>query len=283
MGTLFVVATPIGNLEDISPRAVRTLRDVSLIAAEDTRHTLKLLRHFEIETPLISCHAFNERAREAELMRALEHGDVALVTDAGTPGISDPGALIVDAAHRAGVAVVAIPGPSALTAAISVSGLIEGPVAFLGFPPRKSKERDALLRTADASGFGFALFEAPGRVVDTLATIAALDGQRSVAVVRELSKLHEETVRGPVSDLIARFRAEPPRGEVVIVVQGGVKPPLSADDADRMVADLIENGMRASEAAKQVAASTGLARSDLYSRALKAKISRTENPTSDGA
>jgi 16S rRNA (cytidine1402-2'-O)-methyltransferase len=208
---------------------------------------------------------------------------VALVTDAGTPGISDPGSLIVDAAHAAGFPVVSIPGPSALTAAISVSGLVDGPVVFLGFPPRKAKEREALLRKADAAGFAYVLFEAPNRVAETLSSIAAIDSDRQVAIARELSKLHEETTRGPAGELAARFDDEPPRGEVVIVVKAGAAPRVETEDADRMVADLIEGGMRVSDAAKQVAAMTGIPRSDLYQRAVKAKVSRTGSPTSDGA
>ncbi|MBN9014351.1 MAG: 16S rRNA (cytidine(1402)-2'-O)-methyltransferase, partial [Rhizobiales bacterium] len=247
-------------------------------AAEDTRHTGQLLSHFDIRTPLISCHAFNERAREAELMEKLAHGDVALVTDAGTPGVSDPGALIVDAAHRSGFPVVSIPGPSALTAAISVSGLVDGPVAFLGFPPRKAKEREALLRKADEAGFSFVLFEAPNRVAGTLAAIAEIDPERQVAIIRELSKLHEETIRGAAGELAERFHDQPLRGEVVIVVQAGAPPPVDIEDADRMVADLIAGGMRTADAAKQVAAATGIPRSNLYQRALKVKPSRTGNP-----
>lgn len=283
MGTLYVVATPIGNLEDISPRALRTLRDVSLIAAEDTRHTLQLLRRFDISTRLVSCHAFNERSREAMLIAELAKGDVALATDAGTPAISDPGALIVDAAHHAGYPVIAIPGPSALTAAISVSGLIEGPVAFLGFLPRKAKARDELLARANRGGFGFVLFEAPNRVGAALSAIAAIDSERRVAVIRELTKLHEETIRGTARDLAGRFQSEDPRGEVVIVVEAGSIAPVEADDADRMVDDLIQGGMRASDAAKQIAAATGLARSELYQHALSRKSSRIGSPTCDDA
>lgn len=282
MGTLFVVATPIGNLEDISPRALRTLREVGLIAAEDTRRTLQLLRRFEIETRLISYHAFNERAREATLIAELEQGDVALVTDAGTPAISDPGTMIVDAAHRAGFPVIAIPGSSSLTAALSVSGLVEGPVVFLGFPPRKTRERRALLERANASGFAFALFESPHRVGETLRAIADLDPERMTAVARELTKLHEETIRGTARDLADRFEAEAPRGEVVIVVQGGLEPPAAPEDAERRLFALLDQGVRASDAAKQIASATGLARSDLYQMALARKAIPTPqaSPTS---
>jgi 16S rRNA (cytidine1402-2'-O)-methyltransferase len=283
LGTLFVVATPIGNLEDISPRALRTLREVGLIAAEDTRRTLQLLRRFEIETRLISAHAFNERAREATLLAELETGDVALVTDAGTPAISDPGTLIVDAAHRAGFPVIAIPGPSSLTAALSVSGLVEGPVIFLGFPPRKTNERRAFLKHADVSGFAFVLFESSNRTADTLKSIAELDPDRLVAVSRELTKLHEETVRGTARELMDRFDAEAPRGEVVIVVQGGGVQPVTEADAALRLFELLDQGMRASDAAKQIAAESGIARSDLYQMALDRKVSRTGNPVSGGA
>jgi len=283
LGTLFVVATPIGNLEDISPRALRTLRGVGLVAAEDTRHTLQLFRRFEITTRLISYHAFNAREREAGLIAALGSADVALVTDAGTPAISDPGTLLVDAAHRAGFPVIAIPGPSSLTAALSVSGLIEGPVAFLGFAPRKAKERSALLLRAEASGFGYVLFEASNRVANTLASIAAFDGARPVAVVRELTKIHEETVRGAAAELAARFESEAPRGEVVIVVRGAELKPIEGDDVERMLFDLLDQGVRASDAAKQIAAATGAARSDLYQWALERKVSRAGTPTSGDA
>ena len=221
LGTLFVVATPIGNLEDISPRALRTLREVGLIAAEDTRRTLQLLRRFEIGTRLISSHAFNERAREASLMSELETGDVALVTDAGTPAISDPGTLIVDAASsrrfprdRDSRAVVADSG------AVGVgSGRRSGDLSRVSAP--KNERTASFSNHADASGFAWVLFESPNRVADTLKTIVELDPERLVAVARELTKLHEETVRGTARELAARFEAEAPRGEVVIVVQGG--------------------------------------------------------------
>jgi 16S rRNA (cytidine1402-2'-O)-methyltransferase len=283
LGTLFVVGTPIGNLEDISPRALRTLREVRLIAAEDTRRTLQLLRRFDIETRLISSHAFNERAREATLLAELETGDVALVTDAGTPAISDPGTLIVDAAHRAGFPVIAIPGPSSLTAALSVSGLVEGPVTFLGFPPRKANERRAFLKHADASGFAWVLFEAPNRTADTLKTIAELDPERLVAVSREITKLHEQTVRGTARELAARYEAEAPRGEVVIVVQGGGIQPVTEEDAEQRLFALLDQGVRASDAAKQIASESGIARSDLYQLALDRKSNRTGNPASGDA
>ena len=277
MGTLFVVATPIGNLDDISPRALRTLRDVALIAAEDTRRTLQLLRHFKIETRLISYHAFNERTRESALLAELATGDVALVTDAGTPAVSDPGALIVDSAHRAGIPVIAIPGPSSLTAALSVSGLVTGPVAFLGFAPRRARERREVLERADRAGFAVVLFEAANRVDDTLASIAGIDPNRSVAVVREISKLHEETVRGSASELAERFKAQPPRGEVVIVVQAGVEAPVETDSAEKRLFALLDAGVRASDAARQIAAVTGVARSDLYRMALDRKANRSES------
>jgi 16S rRNA (cytidine1402-2'-O)-methyltransferase len=283
LGTLFVVATPIGNLEDISPRALRTLREVNLVAAEDTRHTLQLFRRFDIKTKLLSYHAFNERAREATLIAELGLGDVALVTDAGTPAISDPGVLIVDAAHRAGFPVIAIPGPSSLTAALSISGVVDGPVTFLGFAPRKAKDRTALLLRAESSGFGYVLFEASNRVADTLKSIAEFDAGRMVAVIRELTKIHEETVRGTAAALAARFDAAAPRGEVVIVVQGAPLIPFAAEEVERMLFGLLDRGVRGSDAAKQVAASTGVARSDLYQMALERKASRSESPASGGA
>lgn len=268
MGTLYVVATPIGNLEDVSARALGTLRRVSLIAAEDTRHTGKLLAHFGIATPTTSYHAFNARARQGRLLEALATGDVALVSDAGTPALSDPGMELVDAALEAGYEVRAIPGPSSLTAAISVTGLVDGPFVFLGFAPRKGGERGRFLERAVATGYALVLFESPNRVPATLGELAGRCVGRRFAVVRELSKLHEEVVRGRFGDDGALDRYAETRGEVVLVVEGGA-PDGDELDIDAELQRLIESGARPSDAAKQVAALTGQSRSTVYDRALE--------------
>jgi 16S rRNA (cytidine1402-2'-O)-methyltransferase len=265
MGTLYLVATPIGNLEDITARALRVLREVGLIAAEDTRHTGRLLAHFAIATPLLSYHAHNERARRERLLAALANGDVALVSDAGTPGISDPGRDLVVAAVAAGHTVTPVPGPSAVAAAVGVSGLVEGPFVSLGFLPRRGEARRRALARAGATGFPVVLFEAPGRLAATLAELAVLWGDREAVVMRELTKLHEETVRGTLSRLAERWRQSPPRGEVVVVVGGaGEQAANDRSDVERIVAELRRAGLSPSAAAREAAALTGLPRSELY-------------------
>jgi 16S rRNA (cytidine1402-2'-O)-methyltransferase len=267
MGVLFVVATPIGNLEDISPRALRTLRDASLIAAEDTRRTRNMLRHFGIDTPLASYHAHSPVRRRETILAALAEGDVALVSDAGTPGVSDPGADLVAAALAAGHQVSPIPGPSAVAAAVSASGLVTGPYVFAGFPPRKGADRGRFLAGLAASGMPVVLFEAANRTATTLADLAAAFGDRPGVVARELTKLHEEIRPGTLGELARRAAAIEPRGEVVIVV-GGASPESTRDVDDeeivRMVAARRREGMSLSAAAREVAAETGRSRSEVY-------------------
>jgi 16S rRNA (cytidine1402-2'-O)-methyltransferase len=283
MGTLYLVATPIGNLEDITPRALRTLRDASLIAAEDTRHTGRLLAQFDIDTPMISYHVFNERARRDHLLSALADGDVALVTDAGTPGIADPGRDVVDAAFSAGYRVSPIPGPSALTAATSASGLIDGPFLVLGFLPRGGTERKRALARAATSDLPVVLFEAPGRLVSTLRELEQLLGVRTAVVARELTKLHEDIRRGPLSDLAAAYEQAGVKGEVVIVVAGADSEHDDMDateDPAAIVAALLRSGLKPSEAAREAAKLTGLPRSELYELA-RARPDRTPDRTGE--
>ncbi len=268
MGTLFVVATPIGNLGDMTPRAIEVLGAVSLIAAEDTRHTLSLLRHFGIETPLISYHQHNERARRERLLGALATGDVALVTDAGTPAVSDPGNDLVAVVHAAGYAVSPVPGASSLVAAVSASGLVPGPFVVVGFLPREGRERAALLGRAAAPGMPIVLFEAPGRLVATLDAVEAALGDRSVAVARELTKVHEEVRHGTLSSVADHYRAHPPRGEIVIVVGApdGVEDGEAGDgtDVERVIRSLLASGLPVSRAAREAASLTGRPRSEMY-------------------
>lgn len=265
MGTLFLVATPIGNLEDISARALRVLREVPLIAAEDTRHTGRLLANFAIATPMLSYHAHNQRSRRDRLLAALEVGDVALVSDAGTPGISDPGRDLVVAAAAAGHAVSPIPGPSAVAAAVGVSGLVDGPFLSLGFLPRRGRDRGEALARATMSRFPVVFFEAPTRLAGTLSELANAWGDREAVVLRELTKRHEEVVRGTLADLADRYAAAPPRGEIVVVVAGTtVDEADQAVDVPELVRRLRRSGLSASQAARAAASATGLARSELY-------------------
>ena len=267
MGTLYLVATPIGNLEDITARALRVLREVSLIAAEDTRHTGRLLAHFEIRTPTLSYHAHNERGRRERLLAALGTGDVAVVTDAGSPGISDPGRDLVDAALAAGHAVSPVPGPSALIAAVSVSGLVPGPFVALGFLPRRGADRAAAVGRASATGYPMVLFEAPGRLAATLTDLAAALGDREAVVCRELTKMHEELRRGRLASLAAHYAVNPARGEIVVVVGAAEAVAVAGDDAARVLIGLLRGGLGPSQAAREGAAVTGLPRSELYALA----------------
>ena len=216
-GILYVVATPIGNLEDVTLRALRILRDVSLIAAEDTRRTGRLLQHYSISTRATSLHEHNEREKTPRLVEQLLAGEsIALVSDAGTPAISDPGERLVAAARAAGVRVESIPGPSAVMAALAASGLPTGEFTFLGFPPYRSKDRKDWLRRAAKEPRLVIFFEAPHRLRATLTELAAIDADRIVGVARELTKVHEELVIQPISLLISYFQE--PRGEFTILL-----------------------------------------------------------------
>lgn len=225
MAVLYVVATPIGNLEDISPRGLRILQEVGLIAAEDTRHTRKLLQRYQIETRLIAYHEHNKLARLDAILLALANGDdVALVSDAGTPAISDPGYELVGAVIEAGFAVVPIPGPSAVITGLSASGLPTDRFYYLGFPPRRSKERCALFSEVVDIPATLVLYEAPHRICESLADALSVLGDRPAAVARELTKLHEQFVRGTLSELLAHFNATEPRGEFVLMIGGATRP-----------------------------------------------------------
>lgn len=217
LGTLFVVATPIGNLEDVTLRALRTLREVAVIAAEDTRRTSRLLQHYSISTPTISLHAHNERGRTAVLLGRLARGEsVALVSDAGTPVVSDPGAELVRAAHAAGVRVEPVPGPSAVMAAVSASGFGGEGFVFLGFPPARAEARRSWLREFEHDTRPLVLYEAPHRIRDTLEDIRQILGERTVAIGRELTKAHEELVIGPISQCINDLTVT--KGEFTLVI-----------------------------------------------------------------
>lgn len=270
MGVLYLVATPIGNLEDITLRALRTLREVTLIAAEDTRHSGKLLKHYGIETPMLSYHEHSPPARLEAILSALETGDVALISDAGMPAISDPGVELLQAALEKGFRVEVVPGPSAVTTAVVLSGLAPDGFLFLGFPPRRSSKRLALFRSLAHLPYPVVLYEAPHRLTATLADLVAVLGNRPVAIGRELTKLHEEVVRTTLAGAKERYANQPPRGEFALVV--GAPEPESAPLEPEAVANLVRERLAAGEslsaAARAVAKETGLPRSELYRMAI---------------
>ncbi|MHB8572313.1 MAG: 16S rRNA (cytidine(1402)-2'-O)-methyltransferase [Candidatus Dormibacteria bacterium] len=220
MGTLYVVATPIGNLEDITLRALRILSEVGVIAAEDTRRTGILLRRHGIRRPMLSCRAENEKRVAERLMAHLETEDVALVTDAGTPVLSDPGERVVAAAIAAGHPVVPLPGASAITAAVAVSGIPASTFTFAGFLPRKQGELARLFQRQESAEGALVAFESPFRLVRTLLALAEALPDRQVAVARELTKVHEEVRRGRPEDLLEHYRRATPKGELTLVIQG---------------------------------------------------------------
>lgn len=270
VSTLYLVSTPIGNLGDLSRRAAEVLGSVDRILAEDTRRTRVLLDHLELRTPLSSLHGHNEAARLEQVLARLEAGEtLALVSDAGTPLLSDPGERLVSAALEAGHRVVPVPGPSAILAALVASGLPVVPFTFLGFVPRKGRERQAFLERVASSPETVVVFEAPGRLVALLEALAARCGpERRVAVARELTKLHEEVVRGTPEEVAAYYRESPPRGEVSLVVgPASTPPPAGAEvqaQARALASALLEEGMPPSRAAREVSASLGLRRSEAY-------------------
>jgi 16S rRNA (cytidine1402-2'-O)-methyltransferase len=268
MGTLYVVATPIGNLEDASPRAVRTLREADLIFAEDTRRTRTLLDRNGIAARPLSLHAHNEALRVPRALEALDDGaSVALVSDAGTPLVSDPGERLVAAAIAAGHAVVPVPGASAVLAALSVSGLPAVPFAFLGFLPRKAGARRALLASYRERPETLVLFESPRRLAKTLRELAEVFGDRPASVGRELTKLYEETIRGSLAELAEHFDADV-RGEITLVVGGTVSEPpaLEASDLDQAIRERAAAGASAAQIAKDLAGTAGLPRREIYAR-----------------
>ncbi len=220
-GTLYIVASPIGNLEDITLRALRVLKEVDLIAAEDTRHTKKLLVHYGIVTPLTSYHQHNEKARSISLVHRLSSGcRIALISDAGTPILSDPGFLLVQAAIRAGILVIPIPGPSALTTALGASGLPTDRFAFEGFLPARKAERREKLRGLQEEKRTLVFYEVPHRIKESLQDLLEVLGEREMVLGREMTKLHEDFIRGSVSELAAQAKVKEWRGEMTLVVEG---------------------------------------------------------------
>ncbi|MBE0465621.1 MAG: 16S rRNA (cytidine(1402)-2'-O)-methyltransferase [Candidatus Desulforudis sp.] len=266
-GTLYLCGTPIGNLEDISLRVLRLLAEVDLVVAEDTRHTRKLLSHYGIRTSLTSFHAYSRGEKAGGILARLKQGaSVALVSDAGTPGISDPGSELVAQAIREGITVVSVPGPSAVLAALVVSGLRTDRFVFEGFLPRKGRKR--ALEALQEERRTIVLFESPQRLASTLEDILSVLGDRKVAVARELTKQYEEVFRGTVREARNHFSNHPARGEITLVLEGAAgeaKPvPVDRETMTAEVAELQARGRSRAEALREVARRHGIGRRELY-------------------
>lgn len=269
-GTLYIVATPIGNLEDITLRALRVLKEASLIACEDTRQTRKLLDHFGIAKPAVSYHDFNEAARAAELVERLKRGEnIALVSDAGTPLISDPGYRLVQAAVAAGIPVTPIPGPSAVMGALSAAGLATDSFRFGGFLPPKSSQRRKTLEEQKRENCTLVFYEAPHRILETLEDIAAVMPARPVVIARELTKMHEEFLRGTAAELHAALAARPSvKGEITLLIGKAETPETDDTPIEEAIAALEAAGVARMDAIKQVAKARGLSKREVYKSTL---------------
>ena len=272
-GTLFLCATPIGNLEDMTFRAVRVLKEVDLIAAEDTRNSIKLLNHFEIKTPMTSYHEYNKIEKGHKLVdKLLEGTNIALITDAGTPGISDPGEELVRMCHEAGVAVTAIPGAAACIVALTSSGLSTRRFAFEAFLPTDKKERAAVLEEMKNETRTLVMYEAPHRLVRTLGLLLEILGDRNITICRELTKKHETLFKTTFTEALERYKEDPPRGECVIVIEGRSRKEMEEEAIakweDLTIEDHMEHylaqGMDKKTAMKQVAKDRGVGKRDVY-------------------
>ena len=264
MPALYIVATPIGNLEDISLRALRTLREVKLIAAEDTRRTKQLLAAYDIKTPITSYHERNKLVKLDYILNRLKDGDVALVSDAGMPGISDPGYELIVAASQRGIPLVPIPGPSVVITALVVSGLDTGQFIYLGFLPHKASARRRRLQSVASEYATIVVLEAPHRLLAALNDILQVLGDRRIAVCRELTKVHEEVFKGRVSQAIDHFTE--PRGEFTLVIEGKKEQerPQLTEAIEEQLLQMRRSGMGAKQAVAKVAGETGLSKKELY-------------------
>lgn len=263
MPTLYVIATPIGNLEDISLRALRLLREVKLIAAEDTRTTRQLLNAYNIKTPVTSYHEHNKRAKLGYLLKCLEEKDVALVSEAGTPGLNDPGYELIGAAVERGIPVVSIPGASVVITALVVSGLPTNQFVYLGFLPRRQGDRRRLLQSVADEPRTIITLEAPHRFLDTLKDALEILGDRRLAVCRELTKVHEEIFRGKLSQAIEYFTQQ--RGEFTLIIEGkGKEKPGLSEQIEKELRQLYCGGVSAREAVTQLSKATGVPKNKLY-------------------
>ncbi len=277
-GTLYLCATPIGNLEDMTYRAVRVLQEVDLIAAEDTRNSIKLLNHFEIKTPMTSYHEYNKIEKGHKLVEKLLDGtDIALITDAGTPGISDPGEELVKMCHEAGVIVTAVPGAAACITALTISGQGTRRFAFEAFLPTDKKERQAVLEEMKNETRTIVMYEAPHRLVRTLELLADTLGDRGVSICRELTKKHETVYKTTLSEALAHYKEEAPRGECVIVIEGKSRKALEEEaqaqweslSIEEHMEHYLSQGIDKKAAMKQVAKDRGISKRDVYQALLE--------------
>ena len=270
-GILYIVATPIGNLEDITLRAIRTLKEADIIAAEDTRHTQILLKHFAIKTPLTSYHEHNERAKTGQLVTRLERGEsIALVSDAGTPAISDPGFRLVVEAVRAGIRVIPIPGASAAIAVLSASGLPTDGFVFTGFLPAKKQERRSKLQELRSQHHSIVAYEAPHRLDESLRDIREILGERRIVLAREVSKVHEEFLRGPVNEVMGQIEQREIRGEITLVIEGRSGETSTSEEGLRAEIDrLKDDGIRVKEIAEILGEKYGYSKREIYRLALE--------------
>jgi 16S rRNA (cytidine1402-2'-O)-methyltransferase len=268
--TLYIIATPIGNLEDITYRAVRILGEVDLVAAEDTRHSLKLLNHFGISKPLTSYFDHNQQIKGERILNALRQGkSVALISDAGTPCISDPGYQLVRDAVAEGIPVVPLPGACAAITALSASGMPTDTFTFAGFPPSRQGKRRTFLSGINSLPGTLVLYEAPHRLLDTLSDIREVLGERQVIVARELTKVFEECIRGSVSDVIAAVSQDVVRGEVVLLIAPGEVAAQETESLEKVLSRLMADGtLSIKDIAKKAAEISGVSRSEAYSKAL---------------
>ncbi len=268
-GILYVVGTPIGNLSDFSKRAVKTLEEVDFIAAEDTRVTLKLLNHFEIKKPMVSYHEHNLYDSGNRIVERILNGEnCAIVTDAGMPAISDPGETLVKQCHENGIKVESVPGPCAFSTALAISGMESRKFTFEGFLPVNKKERKEQLEEIKTSTRTLIFYEAPHKLKQTLADMFSAFGNREIAIVRELTKIHEEVVRTTLENAQTLYDEKDPKGEFVLIVAGAekgeIKEGYTLEDAVNMAKSLMNDGLSASSAAKQAAAHTGIKRNEIY-------------------
>lgn len=268
-GTLYLCATPIGNLEDMTFRVIRTLKEVDLIAAEDTRNSIKLLNHFEIQTPMTSYHEYNKYEKGRKLVEKLLEGqDIALITDAGTPGISDPGEELVKMCYESGIPVTSLPGAAACITALTISGLSTRRFAFEAFLPSDKKEREQILKEMETETRTMIVYEAPHRLVKTLKLFLERLGNRKITVCRELTKRHETALAVTLEEAVAHYEANPPKGECVLVIEGKSREEERKQWEEMTIEDHMEvytkQGMDKKSAMKAVAKDRGVSKRDIY-------------------
>ncbi len=272
-GTLYIVSTPIGNLEDITLRAIRTLKEVDFIAVEDTRHSQKLLNYYNISKPLISYWSEKEKIRSEQIIEKLKAGlSGALISDAGTPGISDPGAVLIKMAIEEGLSITPIPGASGAITALSVSGLPTDEFVFIGFLPQKPASRQKKLKELILESKTMIFYEAPHRILETLADILEAFGDRQVVIAKELTKLYEEVMRGTLSELLKNLKNKKIAGEFIIILRGKDKPDvlnISIDEAIQEIKLLMKKGLGRKEAVRRIAEDYGLSKKELYDKSIE--------------